>query len=223
MAVKFKIVSRLGTYIIDDTYRNMSFVRKFNVLAGTEIRLYLEETYTGATLFAFKCQNETFIDIPNILWTSEGRIKPKGVIKFTQDVTVYEFADINLTRAAFGLNIRRTDGTLLFSSSMKPLRVVEHVAGAVSSTATAQNIYSANLPSGRQYALCINASPLGGTSTSGSNYYYLRTLAFKANTSGSTSVRFAERAIYDTASYGYNGTYNGNPQYSFQVIDVTNY
>ena len=199
MAVGLSIYNDANTLQIDSDYRNLMLVSK--------------KTYT----------NNMVIDQEGVIFALSGfgalEDRSNSLRAYTQGtVTVYGFALIDtIPSERLGLEVFDASGKLCYSSSSKPLRVLDMISGSYlsASSPTVSKAYGVN-----QCAVIIGQPYLawreGGKYKVGS--YFIET-------SGGSVRLVAEASIISTDEYTY---YNTNlskftGEYNYLVIDVSYY
>lgn len=210
----FRNTSRAIT--IDGTYRNMSFYRKFTQNAS--MYQYIPKTANGnyGSLFAVHCPNGG-------AWVPSRpggtNYTPDDYWALTQPMEVFEFTDNPIVRDPFGLNIRNELGVLVFSTNIKPMRVVKALSGSISDMSTNQVLIDEVVRSGRKLAVVLGLQPIKCYFASGA--YIVKALEIITDTSGYVKITYKD--VYSMSKPGYSGSLAQVAQYNILILDVTNY
>lgn len=148
MANYFEIQNNDNVVAIDDSYRNLSFVRKYqgfnsitinNISSVTPSNSNFYRLNRGSgvvslprnnnSIFAVRCTN------PNILFIGENK-QAFTDIRFTMNtdeeinsvlsaITIYEFQDVAIPPTNIGIEVRNENGTIVYSTTQKMLKVID--------------------------------------------------------------------------------------------------
>lgn len=224
MAIKAVIRGSAGTAMVDGTWRNMSLDRKIIFTAAGLGRQAISRNLPYE-IWCYSIEG----DNTGLVFTSSSQsvgdnnsYNTKNYYYVSHPTTIYVFADKEIVRAPFGLNIKNELGVLVFSSSAKPLRVIAHRSGIIPEAQRESDVvlYSAWLSSGRKYAVMLGDQPCrlnvrsDGTS--------IRTLLLTTRSDGFTEVKYSIHVNPDYTGEK-RGTTDISFAYSFQIIDVTGY
>lgn len=128
----------------------------------------------------------------------------------------HEFCDQDFVRADPGINIySESSGELVFSSNIKPMRVVDAISG-VANMSNGQVLLEKTYNTSRKYAVVMGSIPV--RLWAGRN---IETLCPRIQTSNGYVKISLELMTYSTAG-SYRGTLQ-TPRYNFLVVDVTGY
>ncbi len=217
MAVKFLVKTKNGNALIDETYRTLSLINIRNFPQGNFFEIKRESIYS---VLAISCATEGVM-MPGA--SNIANFSQKAIDHYTTrgDLKIYEFADVDIPYASPGLNIRNSvTGVLIFSSLLKPLRVVHHAVGVIADLGADTVLYEAQLDANRRYAVVLGNVPFD--LQVGNDVVYARTFCVTTTDSGYVKVQF-KRFSYEARTGGVRGSVNTGGNYSFQIIDVTHY
>ena len=217
MAVKFLIKTKNGNALIDETYRTLSLINIRNFPQANFFEIKRESIYS---VLAISCQTEGVM-MPGASNISNFSRKLPDYYTTRGDLKIYEFADVEIQRHQGGVNIRNgTTGVLIFSSLLKPLRVVHHASGVISNLNQNSILFEAQLDSSRKYAVVLGNLPF--RLEVGSNVVSARTMCVTTTDAGYVKVQF-KQFNYEAVTGAVRGSVNTGGNYSFQIIDVTHY
>lgn len=219
MTIKAVIRGASGTAMIDGTWRNMSYFNKRTVNAGVNLNIARNNDYV---MWAYRCE----ISAGGMLTTSTNKNaydwQTKDYYSLSAQMEIYEYADLPVERDPLGLNIKNELGILVFSTKVKPLRVLAHVVGSISSgqTDSTVTLYDGYFASGRKYAVMIGDAPC--VLNARSDGFSMRSLTVYTGTDGQVTVKYDIR-VFSGETGAYRGQVFVSSRYSFQIIDVTGY
>lgn len=212
MATKIVFRNTSGAITVDGTYKNLQFHSKTSVTDGVSQKLPLASFMPN--LWALASTNgiqmcpaygnpyvsNDSVDVWSIVGTGER----------------YEFCDKDFIRASPGINIyNELSGELVFSSNIKPMRVVDAISGVAAMT-TGEVLLEKTYNTSRKYAVVMGSIPV--KLWAGSN---IETYCPKIQTSNGYVKISIEKMTQSTAGR-YRGTLQ-TPRYNFLVVDVTGY
>ncbi|MDM1760715.1 MULTISPECIES: hypothetical protein [unclassified Acinetobacter] len=215
MAIKFFIKSKNGNALIDDTYRTLSLTSVRTIAQSNNIEI----KRNSFSVLALSCQTEGVMMLGasyanGFSWKSLDHYTTKGELK------IYEFSDVEVLRDPVGINIRNSLGVLVFSSKLKPLRVVHHQSGVIKDVWQDEVLYEANLDPSRKYAVVLGNLPFSLSVSR--DVVYARALTITTQDNGYTKVQFKQFS-YEAQTGAVRGNIAVSGFYSFQIIDVTTY
>ena len=217
MSAKLFIKTKNGNALIDETYRTLSLINIRNFPQANFFEIKRESIYS---VLAISCATEGVM-MPGAEYISGFSKKKQDYYTTKGDLKIYEFADVDVQYASPGLNIRNsTTGVLIFSSKLKPLRVVHHAQGVISNIGSDSVLYEAQLDSSRNYAVVLGNAPFH--LSVGNDVVQARTLCVTTSDDGYVKVQF-KRFNYSATTGNVRGSVNTGGNYSFQIIDVTHY
>ncbi|MEQ1309804.1 hypothetical protein [Acinetobacter bereziniae] len=235
-----RIFSKNQTLQIDENYNNLYMVNKaiFSMSAtGNQPTTYLSGaiTYTAATrnnLVSFTCLT---VGVQILIFKGNG-----NEYYFTADapctLVIYEFGKLANAPSygRFGIKVvRKSDNTVSFDSTRKPMRVIEaltyDIAVNGTSAPSTQN-FDFTVPSGKTYAFCASqitsnyiglSGPIAG---GGQRIYYYRCGTPGCKLINSNTFRASGGLAYGIGGGTNAGTYDyGKGTVNGFVIDVTYY
>ena len=212
MATKIVFRNNSGAITIDGTYKNLQYHSKSTITAGAVQKLPLVSTMpnmwalasTGGIQMCPSYNNPQVsydrVDVWSVVGTGER----------------FEFCDKDFVRADPGINIyHETSGVLVFSSNIKPMRVVDAISG-VANMSNGVVLLEKTYNTVRNYAVVMGSIPV--RMWAGSN---IETLCPRIQTSNGHVKISLEKMTQSTAG-SYRGTLQ-SPTYNFLVVDVTGY
>ncbi|MBP1493034.1 hypothetical protein J8Z69_01780 [Acinetobacter nosocomialis] len=225
MTIIARIRNKSNSIVVDRNYRNLSFNRIYQInTVNSPVKLD-DETQYLFNIHAFYAQNE-FAVVPSYI-KANNAYKPYNAFIFTQPTNVYVFSDKDIApRNGPKLVIRNDLGIPVFSSDMKPMRVVRHLVGTIPDMGSDSNIFDEIIESGRKFAIapCELPSRLWKYADRSSQIGY-HTLIFKTDAStGRVSIRYgaAYQENLGANAWGKNAI-DATTKYSILILDVTDY
>ena len=211
MATKIVFRNSSGAITVDGTYKNLQYHSKSTITQGGAQKLPLVApmpnmwalSSTGGIQMcpSYGSASATDrIDIWSVVGTGER----------------YEFCDKDFVRANPGINIyNEISGELVFSSNIKPMRVVDAVSGVANMNA-GEVLLEKTYNTSRKYAVVMGSIPV--RLWAGSN---IETYCPKIQTSNGY-VKISIEKMTQANAGSYRGTLK-TPTYNFLVVDVTGY
>lgn len=205
MATKIVFRNNSGAITVDGTYKNLQYHSKSTITAGVAQELPLAAPMPNLWALASTegiqmCPVYYGVDTWSIVGTGER----------------FEFCDKAFVRAAPGINIyNETSGELVFSSNIKPMRVVDAISG-VANMSNGVVLLEKTYNTARKYAVVMGSVPV--RLWAGSN---IETLCPRIQTSNGYVKISLEKMTQSTAGR-YRGTVQ-SPTYNFLVVDITGY
>lgn len=148
MANYFEVHNDSNIVTIDDTYKNLSFVRKYQNFGSINIsntsnaypstsnffrinnrRCLIILPKNNGSLFAIKSSN------PNIFFYSENKqtytdihfysLSGEEINNLMPAITIYEYQDVDAPPTNIGLEVRGENGNIIYSTSQRMLKVID--------------------------------------------------------------------------------------------------
>ena len=214
MATKIVFRNNSGAITVDGTYKNLQYHSKTNINGG-ELQL-LPLNAPMPNLWA--------LHSPNGMMMCPALVPGAGA-KTTEHINRwsvsgsgerYEFCRKDFIKASPGINIyNEYSGELMFSSNIKPMRVVDAISG-VANMSGGSVLLERTYNNSRKYAVVMGSVPV--RLVAGSN---VETYCPRIQTSGGYVKISIELMTYANA-----GRYRFNfiaPNFNFLVVDVTGY
>lgn len=202
-----------GIVQVDGRYKNLYFHRKFNLSSGAQTITFL--TQSPACYAIQSVEGVSILPKGNL----GDNLQTKNEYYVYGNCTTYEFSAQTIQRAAVGLNIyNEITGELVFSSNIKPMRVVAAISGTAQMV-QGEVLYSRQLPADRSYAVVMGNLPIRIQAVAGNQINYF-TAKITTTTNGFVSIVIESAA--NERAFALNGDLIFGT-YQFLVIDVTDY
>ena len=212
MATKIVFRNNSGAITVDGTYKNLQYHSKSTIAQGAVQKLPLAAPMPNLWALA-STDGIQMCPSYNNPQVSYDRVDVWSVVGTGER---FEFCDKAFVRAAPGINIyNETSGELVFSSNIKPMRVVDAISGVANMT-NGVVLLEKTYNTARKYAVVMGSIPV--RMWAGSN---IETLCPRIQTSNGYVKISLEKMTQSTAG-GYRGTLQ-SPPYNFLVVDVTGY
>ena len=220
MAFKATFRNTIGAITVDGTYRNLQYFSKRVLSEGAVQTLPLSAPMPN--LWALHSPSGIMMCPAYV--AGAGQNSPSDVWSIVGSGERYEFCDKDIIRATHGINIySETTGKLVFSSNIKPMRVVDMIAGVAPNLdegfVLLDKYYDINNPlnSPKKYAVVMGSIPMRFSAGSNINTYCPKII---------TELNSHVKISMELMTYRDAGRYRGTVQtlnYSFLVVDVTGY
>lgn len=204
-----------NTVQIDAMYRNLSFNRVRTLSAGDQI---INDPSALPRMSALYSETGIMC-VPT--WVQVGsHFISDYAYAVVGNGYFYDFEDIPIVETHAGLNVYKADGTICYSSGMKPLRVLYAGYGTLSSYADAI-LYSGVIATGRKVAVIVGQHPVCvfADGSSGKMKAHGKAIKVTTSTSGFVEVKFTD--FYQITA-NVKGS-QGNLNYNFLIVDITNF
>ena len=212
MATKIVFRNNSGAITVDGTYKNLQYHSKSTITAGAAQKLPLAAPMPNLWALASTGGIQMCPSYNNPL-VSDDRVDIWSVVGTGER---FEFCGKAFVRAVPGINIyHETSGELVFSSNIKPMRVVDAISG-VANMSNGAVLLEKTYNTARKYAVVMGSIPV--RMWAGSN---IETLCPRIQTSNGY-VKISLELMTQSTAGRYRGTVQ-SPTYNFLVVDVTGY
>lgn len=212
MAIKIVFRNNSGAITVDGTYKNLQYYSKSTIAQGAAQKLSLAAPMPNLWALA-STDGIQMCPSYNNPQVSYDRIDIWSVVGTGER---YEFCDKDFVKANPGINIyHETSGELVFSSNIKPMRVVDAISG-VANMSAGEILLEKTYNTSRNYAVVMGSIPV--RLWAGSN---IETYCPRIQTSNGY-VKISIEKMTQSAAGSYRGTLQ-TPRYNFLVVDITGY
>lgn len=227
MAIKSKILNKSNAVVVDRNYRNLSFNFVYEITETNKNQTLTDDTQYLYNIRAFYSSQPDFAVIPYCnLDGGVYNFKYYNCFLFTKPTQVYVFSDMDITpKPGPKLVIRNDLGVPIFSSDMKPMRVVRHITGEVPDLGSDYVIFNEVLEVGRKYAIapCDMPYRLWKYADRG-NEVALHTLFFSSDAaSGQVVIKYGQAFTIWGGPNRAKSWIDVSRRYSVLILDVTDY
>lgn len=212
MTAKIVFRNNSGAITVDGTYKNLQYHSKSTITAGAAQKLPLASPMPNLWALA---STDGIQMCPSYgdPYNYNGSVDVWSVVGTGER---FEFCDKAFVRAVPGINIyNETSGELVFSSNIKPMRVVDAISG-VANMSNGVVLLEKTYNTARKYAVVMGSVPV--RLWAGRN---IETLCPRIQTSNGY-VKISLELMTQSTAGGYRGTLQ-TPTYNFLVVDVTGY
>lgn len=212
MTAKIVFRNSSGAITVDGTYKNLQYHSKSTIAAGAAQKLPLAAPMPNLWALASTGGIQMCPSYGNP-YAFAGTIDVWSVVGTGER---FEFCDKAFVRAVPGINIyNETSGELVFSSNIKPMRVVDAISG-VANMSNGVVLLEKTYNTARKYAVVMGSIPV--RLWAGKN---IETLCPRIQTSNGY-VKISLELMTQSTAGRYRGTLQ-TPRYNFLVVDVTGY
>lgn len=225
MVIKAKIQNKSNAVVVDRDYRNLSFKLAYNITDINTAQVLSDDTDYLYNIRAFYSSQADFGIIPYASFDTNPTTYYNCFL-FTKPTQIYVFSDKDISPLPGPKLVIRSDlGVPVFSSDMKPMRVVRHITGEVADLSADSVVFSEVIEAGRKYAIAPCDMPYRlWKYSSSNNEVALHTLFFTSDeASGVVTIKYGQ-AYRMNGGLRLGASYvDVSRRYSILIIDVTDY
>lgn len=223
MTIKAKIQNKSNAVVVDRNYRNLSFNYAYQITATNTNQTLTDDVQYLYNIRAFYSDQADFAVIP---YANLDAWKFYNCFCFNKPTQIFVFSDKDIApKPGPKLVIRNDLGVPVFSSDMKPMRVVRHITGEVADLGSEVVVYNEVIEAGRKYAIAPCDMPFRLWKYASSNKEVgIHTLFFTTNAStGQVIIKFGKAYSQSGGPSLAKSWVDVSKRYSVLILDVTDY